>query len=556
MIRANVQLLSATDLFIEKMKTVDLRVCFPEYNGGSDVDKAMAYIEKQFADRLANNHLYAHFTVATDTDNIAQVWQDCRNIVIQRSLMMPANDSSQSEDNAGVLETWPVQTKKTELIHDTLIRKSTLAEDIHRFKRVAKFWIIQRGRQACLSFFSSIESSSFFFFKNKVFLVFIYDCWALRIIFYKLWYEGTRLEVVEILFEFSKTILRRGSGGIGPLSIGSRRWSHGGILQWSQRCRCEKSSHKGLSRCTLPRQSCPWLPGWWMRQTLSTLRMRQDPSLFLLLFILQNIHSLERNCLKTTKKLDNSYQKSNIVSKPPRYKCALYGNKVYIKQLNELFNRISSLWPCKTTILYEHNHWMKSNSNLRRHKDIRTSSIIEVMLRNCNLRRQPTSTPVSCIPEEHMIMTGWFRTSSTNSRASLISSSLTGFQVTPGRQTLSPWCRCNQFSLIWGPQTTYRASWYTLVIDITAYKSNRALLNKIIEPSKFWWEIDDGSELEMLYERIVVDSEGIAAKYALLHDSESHWSSEWRQLFTTNHTALVVRCCCRHHRNDHELNTK
>ena len=105
MIRANVQLLSATDLFIEKMKTVDLRVCFPEYNGGSDVDKAMAYIEKQFADRLANNHLYAHFTVATDTDNIAQVWQDCRNIVIQRSLMMPANDSSQSEDNAGVLET-------------------------------------------------------------------------------------------------------------------------------------------------------------------------------------------------------------------------------------------------------------------------------------------------------------------------------------------------------------------------------------------------------------------------------------------------------------------
>jgi hypothetical protein len=40
------------DLFKEKIKNVDLNVCFKEYTGGKDYDKAIQYIQKIFLDKV------------------------------------------------------------------------------------------------------------------------------------------------------------------------------------------------------------------------------------------------------------------------------------------------------------------------------------------------------------------------------------------------------------------------------------------------------------------------------------------------------------------------
>ena len=60
------------DLFNEKIQTVDLNVCFPEYKGGRDKDAAVQFITKKFAQADMNKDRY-HFTfvtTATNTENV------------------------------------------------------------------------------------------------------------------------------------------------------------------------------------------------------------------------------------------------------------------------------------------------------------------------------------------------------------------------------------------------------------------------------------------------------------------------------------------------------
>jgi len=80
--------LNKRDIFVEKIATVDLKVCFPDYDGGLDYNKAAAFINKQF---LAMNDnpkklLYTHFTCATDTDNIIVVFKAVKDIVLRQGL--------------------------------------------------------------------------------------------------------------------------------------------------------------------------------------------------------------------------------------------------------------------------------------------------------------------------------------------------------------------------------------------------------------------------------------------------------------------------------------
>eukprot|EP00010_Vexillifera_abyssalis_P003150 CAMPEP_0201560720 /NCGR_PEP_ID=MMETSP0173_2-20130828/78416_1 /ASSEMBLY_ACC=CAM_ASM_000268 /TAXON_ID=218659 /ORGANISM="Vexillifera sp., Strain DIVA3 564/2" /LENGTH=354 /DNA_ID=CAMNT_0047975179 /DNA_START=56 /DNA_END=1120 /DNA_ORIENTATION=+ len=80
--------LNKSDLFREKIKTIDLKVCFPDYNGGCDYTKAATYISEKFAG-LNRNHskqIFAHVTCATDTDNIRFVFVAVRQIVMRESL--------------------------------------------------------------------------------------------------------------------------------------------------------------------------------------------------------------------------------------------------------------------------------------------------------------------------------------------------------------------------------------------------------------------------------------------------------------------------------------
>jgi len=78
------------DLFAEKIKEVDLNVCWPEYSGGTNYDNALKFIRDKFLSkdqkRAANRQLYDHITTATSTENIKQVFEVSKHIFIAKGL--------------------------------------------------------------------------------------------------------------------------------------------------------------------------------------------------------------------------------------------------------------------------------------------------------------------------------------------------------------------------------------------------------------------------------------------------------------------------------------
>jgi len=80
--------LNKRDLFEEKIKKVDLRVAFPEYNGGLNYDNAINFIKDKFLSQNDNpkKHIYTHVTCATDTENINVVFNACKDIILQQIL--------------------------------------------------------------------------------------------------------------------------------------------------------------------------------------------------------------------------------------------------------------------------------------------------------------------------------------------------------------------------------------------------------------------------------------------------------------------------------------
>jgi len=76
--------LNKVDLFKDKIERgIDLRQCFPQYQGGSDFNEACQFIKKRFLERVANGKdIFLHFTCAIDTQNIEHVINDVRARVI------------------------------------------------------------------------------------------------------------------------------------------------------------------------------------------------------------------------------------------------------------------------------------------------------------------------------------------------------------------------------------------------------------------------------------------------------------------------------------------
>jgi len=81
--------LNKHDLFLEKIKTTDLNICFTNYTGGCDPDAAKEYIRDRFVERGMrdkSSHVFVHFTVAVDTANITHVIKDVRESVLKKTL--------------------------------------------------------------------------------------------------------------------------------------------------------------------------------------------------------------------------------------------------------------------------------------------------------------------------------------------------------------------------------------------------------------------------------------------------------------------------------------
>eukprot|EP01103_Thecamoeba_quadrilineata_P006296 TRINITY_DN16019_c0_g1_i1.p1 TRINITY_DN16019_c0_g1~~TRINITY_DN16019_c0_g1_i1.p1 ORF type:complete len:361 (-),score=47.48 TRINITY_DN16019_c0_g1_i1:99-1181(-) len=81
--------LNKCDLFEEKIIKKDLKECFPDYDGGCNVENGSRFLKELFRSqdsKRPRNLLYIHITCATNTDNINYVFADVKNFVINVSL--------------------------------------------------------------------------------------------------------------------------------------------------------------------------------------------------------------------------------------------------------------------------------------------------------------------------------------------------------------------------------------------------------------------------------------------------------------------------------------
>ena len=80
--------LNKRDTFREKIKSVPLTVCFPEYDGALDsFEETSDYIWRRFEDLChVDRILYRHFTCAKDRSNIAAVFATVKDDVLRSTL--------------------------------------------------------------------------------------------------------------------------------------------------------------------------------------------------------------------------------------------------------------------------------------------------------------------------------------------------------------------------------------------------------------------------------------------------------------------------------------
>eukprot|EP00008_Paramoeba_atlantica_P006566 CAMPEP_0201476990 /NCGR_PEP_ID=MMETSP0151_2-20130828/2120_1 /ASSEMBLY_ACC=CAM_ASM_000257 /TAXON_ID=200890 /ORGANISM="Paramoeba atlantica, Strain 621/1 / CCAP 1560/9" /LENGTH=304 /DNA_ID=CAMNT_0047857577 /DNA_START=297 /DNA_END=1211 /DNA_ORIENTATION=+ len=80
--------LNKQDLFQEKIKKVDMKCLFDDYDGGCDYDKASQYLLNLFEGLVKDKSkgYYSHITVATDTKNIEIVFSSVRTTLLKNLL--------------------------------------------------------------------------------------------------------------------------------------------------------------------------------------------------------------------------------------------------------------------------------------------------------------------------------------------------------------------------------------------------------------------------------------------------------------------------------------
>lgn len=81
--------LNKIDLFAEKLPRSPLGDYFPDYNGGDDYDSACNYLLHRFVSlnqSAATKQIYAHYTCATDTQQIKFVLSAIQDILLQLHL--------------------------------------------------------------------------------------------------------------------------------------------------------------------------------------------------------------------------------------------------------------------------------------------------------------------------------------------------------------------------------------------------------------------------------------------------------------------------------------
>ncbi|KAJ6243537.1 guanine nucleotide-binding protein g(o) subunit alpha [Anaeramoeba flamelloides] len=83
-----VVLFNKIDLLKQKIKNVDLKVCFPEYTSGKNYEQACEFIKQKFLEvgRNTKRTIFTHFTCATDTENMRGVFDAVTTTVLEAEL--------------------------------------------------------------------------------------------------------------------------------------------------------------------------------------------------------------------------------------------------------------------------------------------------------------------------------------------------------------------------------------------------------------------------------------------------------------------------------------
>jgi len=78
-------LLNKIDVFKEKMKVKDLSSAYPEYTGGSDVEKGLEFIRQEFRNYNTHKKDRIHFfvTQATDRDGVKETLDKIKELIVE-----------------------------------------------------------------------------------------------------------------------------------------------------------------------------------------------------------------------------------------------------------------------------------------------------------------------------------------------------------------------------------------------------------------------------------------------------------------------------------------
>ena len=80
--------LNKIDIFKEKIKKVPLSKYFPEYDGGDDYEKGIAFMMDQYRvlNKIEGRSIFGHPTCATNTENIRLVFEAVRDTLMQKAV--------------------------------------------------------------------------------------------------------------------------------------------------------------------------------------------------------------------------------------------------------------------------------------------------------------------------------------------------------------------------------------------------------------------------------------------------------------------------------------
>jgi len=80
--------LNKIDLFQDKLSKVNIKCCFPEYDGDNSFSDASEYIKARFLEvnQDSNRLIFPHLTCATDTTNVSKVFEACKLTILSQNL--------------------------------------------------------------------------------------------------------------------------------------------------------------------------------------------------------------------------------------------------------------------------------------------------------------------------------------------------------------------------------------------------------------------------------------------------------------------------------------